>query len=158
MNNRRLEKCCLFWWVSDFCADRRVRICHKQYGNMNQHYLFCFTLLLLGDFLKHLGPLTINRASFNRHSLHVYSCWLCPYSDGWFQQDNEHCHKGQVISNWFLEHGDEFTVLKRPPQPPDPKPKRSGGFLTDTSSHVLVVQSLWGIFSGFRWIYTSITL
>jgi len=31
-------------------------------------------------------------------------------SDGYFQQDNAPCHKAWIISNWFLEHDNEFTV------------------------------------------------
>jgi len=42
-----------------------------------------------------------------------------PSSDGYFQQDNAPCHKAWIISNWCLEHGNEFTVLKWPPQSPD---------------------------------------
>lgn len=30
------------------------------------------------------------------------------------------CHKAQIIYNWFLEHNNKFTVLKWPPQSPDP--------------------------------------
>ncbi len=26
------------------------------------------------------------------------------------------CHKAQIISDWFLEHDNEFTLLKWPPQ------------------------------------------
>ncbi len=33
----------------------------------------------------------------------------------YFQQDNAPCHKAQIISDWFLEHDDEFTLLKWPP-------------------------------------------
>ncbi len=29
----------------------------------------------------------------------------------YFQQDNAPCHKAQIISDWFLEHDDEFTLL-----------------------------------------------
>ncbi len=32
------------------------------------------------------------------------------------------CHKAQFISNWFLKHGNAFTVLLLPPQPPDLNP------------------------------------
>ena len=32
-----------------------------------------------------------------------------------FQQDNAPCHKARIISDWFLEHDNEFTVLKWPP-------------------------------------------
>ncbi len=42
----------------------------------------------------------------------------------------EHClnatayrsHKAQIISEWFLEHDNEFTLLKWPPQSPDLNP------------------------------------
>ncbi len=37
----------------------------------------------------------------------------------YFQQDNAPSHKAQIISDWFLEHDDEFTLLKWPPQSPD---------------------------------------
>jgi len=57
-------------------------------------------------------------------------------SDGYFQQDNAPCHKAQImhqnhhnqikhhtiISNCFLEHDNEFTALKWPPQWPDLNP------------------------------------
>ncbi len=31
-------------------------------------------------------------------------------------------HKAQIISDWFLEHDNEFTLLTRPPQSPDLNP------------------------------------
>ncbi len=40
----------------------------------------------------------------------------------YFQQDNAPCHKAQIISEWFLEHDNEFTLLKWPPQSPDLNP------------------------------------
>ncbi len=45
-----------------------------------------------------------------------------PSSDDYFQQDNAPCHKAQIISDWFLEHDNEFTLLKWPPQSPDLNP------------------------------------
>jgi len=45
-----------------------------------------------------------------------------PYSDGYFQQDNAPCLKAQIISDRFLEHDNEFTLLKLPPQSPDLNP------------------------------------
>ncbi len=45
-----------------------------------------------------------------------------PSSDGYFQQDNASCHKAQIISDWFLEHDNEFTLLKWPLQSPDLNP------------------------------------
>ena len=42
--------------------------------------------------------------------VHPFSPTVYPSSDGYFQQDNASCDKAQIISNWFLEHDDEFTV------------------------------------------------
>ncbi len=49
---------------------------------------------------------------------HVHP-FMTTVSDGYFQQDNAPCHKAQIISDWFLEHDNEFTLLKWPPQSPD---------------------------------------
>ncbi len=43
-------------------------------------------------------------------------------SDDYFQQDNAPCHKAQIISDWFVEYDNEFTLLKWPPQSPDLNP------------------------------------
>ncbi len=40
----------------------------------------------------------------------------------YFQQDNAPCHKAQIISDWYLEHDNEFTLLKWPPHSPDLNP------------------------------------
>ncbi len=84
-------------------------------------------LTILDIFLAHFGPLSTNWASFKLHRLPEYCCWPCPSlydysvpsSDDYFQQDNAPCHKAQIISDWFLEHDNEFTLLKWPPQSPD---------------------------------------
>jgi len=54
--------------------------------------------------------------------VHPFMTTMYPSSDGYFQQDNAPCHKAQIMSNWFLEHDNEFTVLKWPPQSPDLNP------------------------------------
>ncbi len=88
-----------------------------------------------GDiFLAHFGPLSTNWASFKCHSLPECCCWSCPslyeYSVAifwcYFQQDNAPCHKAQIISDWFLEHDNEFTLLKWPPQSSDLNPIEQG--------------------------------
>ncbi len=43
-------------------------------------------------------------------------------SDGYFQQYNAPCHKAQIISDWFLKHDNEFTLLKWLSQSPDLNP------------------------------------
>lgn len=35
--------------------------------------------------------------------------------DGYFQLDNVPFHKALIISKWFLEHDNKYTVLKWPP-------------------------------------------
>ncbi len=42
--------------------------------------------------------------------VHPFMTTVYPYSDGYFQQDNAPCHKAQIISDWFLEHDNEFTM------------------------------------------------
>jgi len=54
--------------------------------------------------------------------VHPFMAPMHPSSDGYFQQDNAPCHKAQIISNWFLEHNNELTVLKWSPQSPDLNP------------------------------------
>jgi len=53
---------------------------------------------------------------------HPFMATMYPFSDGYFQQDNGPCHKARIISNWFPEHDNEFTVLKWSPQTPDLNP------------------------------------
>ncbi len=47
--------------------------------------------------------------------VHPFMTTVYPSSDGYFQQENAPCHKAQIISDWFLEHDNEFTLLKWPP-------------------------------------------
>ncbi len=54
--------------------------------------------------------------------VHPFMTTVYPSSDGYFQQDNAPCHKAQIISDWFIEHENEFTLLKWPPQSPDLNP------------------------------------
>ncbi len=55
--------------------------------------------------------------------VHPFMTTVYPSSDGYSQQDNAPCHKAQIISDWFLEHDNEFTLLKWPLQSPDLNPK-----------------------------------
>ncbi len=54
--------------------------------------------------------------------VHPFMTTVYTSSDEYFQQDNAPCHKAQIISDWFLEHDNEFTLLKWPPQSPDLNP------------------------------------
>ncbi len=44
--------------------------------------------------------------------VHLFMTTVYPSSDDYFQQDNAPCHKAQIISDWFLEHDNDFTLLK----------------------------------------------
>ncbi len=72
----------------------------------------------VGDtFLAHFGPLSTNWTLFKRHSLPEYCCWPCPslydYSVLIFWCTSSrimHRHRAKIISDWFLEHDNEFTL------------------------------------------------
>jgi len=50
---------------------------------------------------------------------------MYPSSVDYFQLYNAPCHKARNISNWFLEHDNECTVLKWPPTVTKPQPNRA---------------------------------
>ncbi len=187
IDNRRLEKRCLVWWVSISVATFRcrVRIWRKDHESMDPSCIIstiqagCGGVWCGGYFLGTLGPLSTNWASFKRHSLPEYCCWPCPslydYSVSifwcYFQQDNAPCHKAQIISDWFLEHDNEFTLLKWPPQSPDLNPieqlwdvvereihimdeQPTNRVATAWCYHVNMDQNIWGMFPT-RWIYAT---
>ncbi len=88
-------------------------------------------LMVLGIFYWHTwGPLVPIEHRLNTTAYlgivadHVrpFMNTVYPSSDGYVQQDNAPCHKAQIISDWFLEHDNEFTLLKWPPQSPDLNP------------------------------------
>ncbi len=54
--------------------------------------------------------------------VHPFITTVYPSSDDYFQQDNAPCNKAQIISDWFLEQDNEFTLLKWFPQSPDLNP------------------------------------
>ncbi len=105
-------------------------------------------VMVWGVFLAHFGSLSTNWASFKRHSLPEYCCWPCPSlydymypsSDGYFEQDNVPCHKAQIISDWFLEQDNEFTLLKWPPQSPDLNPIVHFWDVVEREIHITDVQ------------------
>ncbi len=82
----------------------------------------------VGDiFLAHLVPIEhrLNATAYLSivaDHVHPFMTTVYTSSDGYFQQDNAPCHKAQIISDWFLEHDNEFTLLKWPPQSPDLNP------------------------------------
>ncbi len=58
----------------------------------------------------------------------------------YFQKDNAPCHKAQIISDWFLEHDNEFTLLKWLPQSPDLNPIEHLWDVVEREIHIMDVQ------------------
>ncbi len=117
-------------------SDGRVRIFHKEHESMDPSCLVSMVragggVMVWGIFSWHtLGVLVpiehgLNATAYLRFvadHVHPFMTTVYPSSDGYFQQDNAPCHKAQIISDWFLEHDNEFTLLKWPPQSPDLNP------------------------------------
>ncbi len=108
---------------------------------------------------------------FSDH-VHPFMTTVYLSSDGYFQQDNAQCHKAQIISDWFLEHDNEFTLLKWPPQSPDLNPIEQLWDVVEREIHIMDVQptnlqqlqwcyhvnmdqNLWGMFPTPCWIYAT---
>ncbi len=117
-------------------SDGRVRIWRKEHESMDPSCLVSMVqtgggVMVWGVISWHiLGPLVPIEHCLNATAYlsivtdHVYPFMTTVYPsfDGYFQQDNVPCHKPQIISDWFLEHDNEFTLLKWPPQSPDLNP------------------------------------
>ncbi len=116
-------------------SDGRVRIWCKEHESMDPSCLVSMVqaaagVMVWGIFSWHtLGSLvpiehclnaTVYRSivAYHVHPFMTTVYHLLMY----FQQDNAPCHKAQIISDWFLEHDNEFTLLKWPPQSPDLNP------------------------------------
>ncbi len=117
--------------------DGRVRIWRKEHEIMDPSSLVSTVqaagggVTVWGIFSWHtLGPLVPIEHCLNATAylsivadhVHPFMTTVYPSSDGYFQKDNAPCHKSQIISDWFLEHDNELTLLKWPPQSPDLNP------------------------------------
>ncbi len=118
-------------------SDVRVRIWRKEHERMDPSCLVSTVqaggggVMVWGIFYWHtLCPLVpiehhLNATAYlSTVSDHVHPFMTTVYSssDDYFQKDNAPCHKAQIISDWFLEHDNEFTLLKWPPESPDLNP------------------------------------
>ncbi len=117
-------------------SDGRVRIWRKIHESMDLSNLVLTVqaadgVMVWGIFSWHtfgsLVPIehhlnTTAYLSIVADHVHPFMSTVYPSSDGYFQQDNAPFYKAQIISDWFLEHDNEFTLLKWPPQSPDLNP------------------------------------
>ncbi|KAG1932899.1 hypothetical protein F2P79_020886 [Pimephales promelas] len=128
---------CLDCCPRDPAPDERKKMMMMKNENMDPSCLVTTVqaggggVIVCGMFSWHtLGPLVpighrLNATAYlsivSDH-VHPFMATMSPSSDGYFQQDNAPYHKARIISNWFLEHDNEFTVLKWPSQSPDLNP------------------------------------
>jgi len=104
-------------------SDGRVRIWRKQNEEIDPSCLV--TCVVWGMFSWHtLGLLVPVGHRLNATAyLSIVSDHVHPFMATMYpSSDNAPDHKARIISNWFLEHHNEFTVLKWPPQSPDLNP------------------------------------
>ncbi len=124
-------------WFLLLHSDGRVIIWRKEHESMDPSCLVSMVqaggggVMVWGIFSWHtLGLLVPIEHRWNATAYlsivvdHVLPFMTTVYSssDEYFQQDNAPCHKAQIISDWFLEHDNEFTLLKWPPQSLDLNP------------------------------------
>ncbi len=72
--------------------------------------------------------------------VHPFMTTVYPSSD--VQQYNASCHKAQIISDWFLEHDNDFTLLKWPPQSPDLNPIEQLWDVVEREIHIMDLQPI----------------
>ncbi len=158
-------------------SDSSVRIWRKEHESMDPSCLVSAVqaagggVMVWGIFSWHtLGPLVPIEHCLNATAylsivadhVHPFMTTVYPSSDGYFQQDNAPCQKAQIISDWFLEHENEFTLLKMAFESPlgcGGTGDSHHGCAADKSAatawcyHVNMDQNLWGMFPTLCWIY-----
>ncbi len=155
-------------------SDGRIRIWHKVHGRKDPSCLVSTVqaggggVMVWGIFSGHtLGPLVPIKHRLNAtvylsivaDHVHPFMTTVHPSSDGYFQQDNEQFHKAQIISDWFLEHDNKFTILKWPPQSPDLNPIELHWDMVEREIRIMDVQPtyLQQLCDAFMSIWTKIS-
>ncbi len=134
-------------------SDGRVRIWYKEHESMDPSCLVSMVqagggdVMVGGIFSWHtLGTLVPIKHCLNVTAyLSIVADHVHPFMTTvyhllmYFQQDNAPCHKAQIISDWFLEHDNEFTLLKYSPQSPDLNPIEHLWDVVEREIHIMDV-------------------
>lgn len=109
-------------------SDGRVKIWHEPLESLDPSVAAAGGgTIMWAIFSWHkLGPLVPLQNSLNATDYlglvgdHVlpFMTSVYPSADGYFQQGSAPRYNTEVVSSWFLEHKDEFSVLQLPPQSP----------------------------------------
>ncbi len=134
-------------------SDGRVRIWRKEHESMDPSWLVSAVqagggVMVWGIFSLHtLGPLVPIAYRLNSTAyLSIVADHVHPFMTTVFTSSDAtssrimHRHKAQIISDWFLEHDNEFTLLKWPPQSPDLNPIEHLCDVVEREIHIMDVQ------------------